>query len=791
MKFNIDTIANIFDHKSKDFSYWLARHLVKNRGTVFIALIFIILSFLPMAGNIKVDNALELWFLKDDPTLVAYNEFKEIYGNDEIILATINTGKDYLYSEEFFKKIQKISNDLVNDKENIARVTSFATIPYITSKNNEVLIENLMPLDTTKTFNIDDIKQKINSSPELKKLLLNKEETIVGIIIEPVATHEMDLKRPDIIKSVRDKLKDTKYRLAGMGVMYDELNQLSMTEGGIYSALSYTVIAFLVFFLYRQWGFFWSIVITMGLSGSAFMAIYGLANQNFNMVTIVLPTLMIILSISDVTYIINIYCHKISSVIRNKEEGLIEVFGESLAPCLFTSICNGLGFLSLMDSPMAVLKNFGFYAGISCFVEYFIATITTVYILGRITPTSKDHFKRPFEKWIRGWVNIIPTYHKQIITILIIASVCGIYGMTKLNIDTYSMGFLYKKNQVRTDSDMTEKHFGNYLPLEARIITKKENGILDIDFLQRLNNIEQEIQIKNPKFERPISILTPIKALYRATSSADQNNKKINTSLPTTTEEITRLLELYKGARSFDLKSLTDWNKQTNTPNFQEARITFHVPMISITKLRELEEYAREFIEAEFQGMDVELKFGGYVPLYSRLVSYVTESQISEFLWALVFIFFAMAVLLRKVEAIFLGIIPNLFPIIMTMGLMGYLGVSLDIATVTIASIVLGIVVDDTIHELYVFFYQRAPGSDPVKDIQHTLIETGPAVVATSIIYALGFMVLIFASIKSVNHYGILLAITIFFAMVCEITILPALICTFKKYFPGARKNKN
>ncbi|HNV68219.1 MAG TPA: MMPL family transporter, partial [Candidatus Ozemobacteraceae bacterium] len=179
---------------------------------------------------------------------------------------------------------------------------------------------------------------------------------------------------------------------------------------------------------------------------------------------------------------------------------------------------------------------------------------------------------------------------------------------------------------------------------------------------------------------------------------------------------------------------------------------------------------------------DVKIVFGGYVPLYSRLIEYLTVSQVSSFGWALVTIFGTMAFLLKRVQAMFLGIVPNLYPIIMTMGMMGFLGIRLDIATVTIASISLGIAVDDTIHELFLFYHPDRQHLDPVESISDTLIEAGPAVIVTSTIYALGFSALILASIKSVILFGGLLAMTIVFAMLCEITILPALVCTFKSW---------
>jgi predicted RND superfamily exporter protein len=176
------------------------------------------------------------------------------------------------------------------------------------------------------------------------------------------------------------------------------------------------------------------------------------------------------------------------------------------------------------------------------------------------------------------------------------------------------------------------------------------------------------------------------------------------------------------------------------------------------------------------------------VPLYARLISYITQSQLSSFGLALFFIFGAMALLFRRFAAIWLGVIPNVYPIVMTLGMMGWLGIRLDVATVTIASIALGVAVDDTIHELFLFFEPSRRHLDPVESISESLIEAGPAVVSTSLIYALGFSALALASIKSVIYFGGLLALTLVFGMLCEITVMPALVCQFRTILDRARQ---
>ncbi|MFZ2959513.1 MAG: MMPL family transporter [Candidatus Ozemobacteraceae bacterium] len=771
---------------------WASKFLVRHRVILFWVMVVCVVGGLVFAPRIRIDNSLELWFLEDDPTLTGYREFKKIYGNDEIILALVDCGEKGMFTKDALNSLYKASKAIKDDRANIKRVLSVGLAPHIGLDGQTLIVEDLMTKEASDEPGVEEVKKRFFGDPLKAKLLCDLSQKYAVFLIEPVSSPDMDVKRPQIIASVKEKLGGLKYQLAGMGVMYDELNQLSLRDGFLFTAISYLVIGVLIFLLYRSVPFSLIVVTVMILGGCFFVGIYGLFRQNFNMVTVVLPTLMMILSISDVAYVFNNYCFNRAKVIEDKEKGLEHVFTECLSPCLFTSITNGLGFVTIVTSPMAVLRGFGLFAGLCCMAEYLISMISAAYILGRLKPDAETELHRPFAGWVDGWVKLMPRYYRVVMVSMIICLVVGIYGITQLNVDTYSMGLLHANNSVRMDSDAVEKIYGNYLPLEIRLLTGKEDGIKDPEFLRKLDKTHTDLEAL-PGVQRAASVIDVFKKLNQVMTDGSSASYVI----PDTFDKASQLMMLYGGDPDNDLRSLTD-------ERYSEARLTVRVPMVSASRLQDFEERVGAVVRRNF-GIasasnainatgavatgSVKLVFGGYVPLYARLISYITYSQVSSFGWALITIFGTMALLLRRWEAMILGIIPNLFPIVMTMGMMGLLGINLDIATVTIASIALGIAVDDTIHELFLFYDPARKHLDPVESISECLIEAGPAVVSTSIIYALGFSALIFASIKSVILFGGLLAVTIIFGMLCEITILPALICQFKGLLGRSREH--
>jgi predicted RND superfamily exporter protein len=507
------------------------------------------------------------------------------------------------------------------------------------------------------------------------------------------------------------------------------------------------------------------------MSGMGFLGAYGLAGMNFNMVTVVLPTLMMILSVSDVAYVYNNFCYNSAKVREDREKGLAYVFNEVLSPCLFTSLTNTCGFLALTASSLAVLRVFGAFAGFACMAEYVISMMVAVFILGFVNPEEGLTVRRPMAGLVSWWMDRMPRYYRQILVVFAIMAVVAIYGITQLTVDTYSMGFLKEENHIRKQSDKVEAVYGNYLPLEIRLLTGKRDGIKNVDFMTRLNKTHRDLEAI-PGVEKAASILDVLKKLNQVWSDGTEATYVV----PASDMAITQLLMQYDSDPDGDIETMVDF------PEYTEARLTVRVPMVSAARLREFEIKAREVLDANYADSGITYKFGGYVPLYSRIISYVTWSQVSSFALAFVFVFAAITILFRRLKALVLVIIPNLFPVVFTMGIMGLTGIRLDIATVTIAAIALGIVVDDTIHELFLFYEPSRAKMKPVEAIVDALKESGPAVVSTSIIYSLGFLFMVFASIKSITYFGLLLSLTIFMALFCELTLLPAQICALRKF---------
>ncbi|MBF0224136.1 MAG: MMPL family transporter [Desulfobacterales bacterium] len=719
--------------------------------------------------NFAIDNSLEIWFLEDDITLINYNEFKKIYGNDEVILIWVKPETN-LYNPDFITKLYDITKK-IESHDLIKRVLSIANIPYIDSKEGELIVEDIVEKNPSQGFNVEEYKKRIHSNPLWEKLLLNKDMTATIVMVEPIATHNMDAERPKILSFVKDCFQGLNFKMAGVGVIYEELNRITMRDNGLFTPVAYLVIILLLFLVFRRLSVVLATTLTLILTTTILLEIFFMFKQSLNMISAVLPTLVIIISISD---IIHIFMHYEKTPFDKNESRLKRNLNYVIAPCLFTSLTTSIGLLSLATSPMAILRYYGIFAAIGVMIAFFVSVIICSFVLSYVEKRELNKYVEVLKK--KDYLDIFLSklnlfVQKRYVTILIIGfiiTIIGFIGVLKLKVDTYSIDFLLDSNKVKINSKFFEKDYGYYTPIEVRIKPKGKDGVKDPEFLKKVVMLQNELD-KEKMIEKSTSLIDVVKQLNKVlTDNAEESYK-----IPDTKEAVAQELLLYEMDKDNDLSYFV-------TLDYSELRLTVKSPSVSARKVKEITDSIILKANNIFQG-SADVILGGYMPLYERLIDYLMKSQIESFLLAFIFIFITMGILFRSFKIILMGIIPNMAPIIFTLGFMGWAKINLDIATVTIAAIAIGIAVDDTIH--FIFMYQKARSNNlSIRDsIEETLKISGKAMITTSVLLMIGYLVLTLASIKVVIYFGLLISITMFSALMCDLVLLPSILLVFEK----------
>ena len=719
---------------------------------IIVALAF---SFNSIQKAIVVDNSLEVWFLENDPSVKDYNEFKEKFGNDEIIMLMLKDKQSMLNKEQCLK-LKEISQALQKIPEAKA---------VFSAADQEIIEMGLLGPKKRKLIeqtSAENIKAYFDKNITLKNQYFSADEKSTRIIIVLKNIENFDAERGRIINKIKQTTDEIigadKTFWGGIGIIYEGLNQLSADDFGRFLGVGYLAMFLIIIYLYRSIWVVLHALLTVSLSTYFCLALYGYFGYQLNIMTSLLPTIFVLLGVMDTLHIYNERNNLIREGMSPKESAFKAMIKE-IRPCLFTSLTTMAGFLALMSSPMSILRSFGLFAAIGIGMCFVFTYLLGIFFLPIATAHSPSEIKITnalikLEKKItlrRYWV--LGIY-------IILFSIC-IFGITRIKTDTETMGYFPKEHEVIKDHYTIEESFGAYMPLELSIYAKSEK-INSSNAIKKCEQFADKILANN--------IAEDINGYYTFL-------RETNSILPSTLKDDTNI-SYQKSAYYFNWLNPTLYQYYINDSS-NTARITLFGKIPSASELTEKTNKALRLAEEVF-GNQFTIKAGGYQPMYSKIANYTVESQVYSIIIAFIAIFLLIWIFIKDFKLAVIAIITNAFPIACIFGTMGLLNYQLDLATASIAAICLSFCVDDTIH--YLFHYKRIRAIEGIHDLRiKTLKHVGAAIVMTSIVLFAGYILLLFGSLKTVYYFGLLTSIAIATALIAQLTLQSVLLNLLEK----------
>jgi len=657
-------------------------------------------GLLVAGGAPVVNNALSVWFVEGDPARVAYESFQDRFGNDEVVVLSVGTAGTPLTS--------RIRDAMASTAEDMRRVEGIASV-----------------------VGPDDA-----GAGPLAPLLVNEDASVALLVGRLEVMTDADARRHDILEALREaasRLEKTGVELhwAGIGLVYDELNQASFRETPLLTGASFVVVGLVLRLVAGSTGPVLVALCSVTVSIMILMGLFTLTGFELNMVTAILPTLVLVVGTATAVHIVS-RLRRVGD--GEATEGLREVF----KPCLFTSLTTAAGFASLLTARLAVIRELGGFAALGVLVSLGVTFAFAWALAG--TPWLRTGRPRKARSWrilerCCAWATRHPW---RVLSGAMIASALALWGATQVVVDTYSIEFFRRGHRIRVDSEAIESAYGSYLPLEFAVRSPTSGGVADT------------------------SLIRSIAAWQRKVEDAQMAQWSLS-------------LADFLAAGA---PALSPTSAGLVAEEGSVVRVTFGVPMASARGWEERIGWIQD-AAGDLMPEGVEIEGGGYLPLYVRMMQYIVGTQVWSFAAALVLVFALMGLFLRSRFTLLAAVVPNLLPILLVFGVMGALGIRLDIATVTVAAIALGIVVDDTVHLL--FHFRRAFGEtrDRAQAVRAAVMGVGPALVGTTVILASSFAVLGFASVLSIALFGVLCALTLVFALIADLLVLPALLMVF------------
>ena len=765
-------------------NFWtrVSRIILKNRYLILI-LIAIATAFLVSQMKHMRFSYTEANLLPEDHEVnIQYNKFLDIFGEEgNLILLAI---KD---STVFTPAKFNAWNSLAKSFDSLSEVEFTLSIADVKklkkdTKNRKFVLESIYTEELTSQKTIDAVKKELfEKLPFYDNLLYNKETGTIQtaiyinkeIVNTPVRKAFVFKKLIPIIDAF-EKETNLDVRVSGMPYIrtINAQNIIDEIQLFVLGALLITGIIFFFFFRSYRATFITLLVVTIGVTWA--FGFIGLFGYEITVLTALIPPLIIVIGVPNAVFLINKYQQEIK-LHGQQAKALQRVISKIGNATLMTNITTASGFATFVFVKSQLLREFGILASVNILSIFVLALLIIPILYSFMEPPKKKHLNHLERKWMENVVNWMEKMvREQRITIYIttvIVIILGIIGLYQIRVSGSLIEDMPKTKAFYKDIKFFEKEFGGIMPLEILIDTKKEKGVMKLSTLKRMDKINEVIE-SFPELSRPVSVVNLVKYSKQAFYKGNPKYYQLPTS-----QEQSYIFEYTKNSDG-NSDMLNNFVDSTG----QYARITTLMKDVGTDKMNDIQERLQQVVKKEFPEERYNVSFTGKALVFLKGTNYLISNLVFSLSLAIFLIALFMAWMFRSFKMILISIIPNMLPLLITAGLMGFFGIPIKPSTILVFSIAFGISVDDTIHFLAKYRQELIESKWKIqKSIYAALRETGVSMFYTSIVLFFGFSVFMISEFGGTVALGGLVSATLLFAMLANLILLPSLLISLER----------
>ena len=774
----------------------LGAWVIKNRVVLLIILVISTSIMGYFASQVKLSYEFSKAIPTDNAKYVAYQAFKQKFGDDGNLLV-IGIKTDKLFELNTFKAYQTLQTNL----KKISNVEDVLSIPTAINLQKDELTEQL---STYKIFadsiasqaDLDVAKANFLSLPFYTSLLYNsatnaylmgvrinkdtlnssRRTLIIAEINTAVEAFETSTKiethlsgLPLIRTQIADKVKnEMKYFLIG-SLLLSALILLLFFRSISTTLLSLTVVVF---------GVLWSVGLTH------------LFGYKISLLTALIPSLVVVIGVPNCIYFLNKYhTNYIQSTVEDvnakKINALIDMVSKMGVVTLFCNITAAIGFAVFALTKSTILKEFGLVAGISIMIIFFISFILLPAVLSYLPAPKAAQTKYLTNKWITTFLLKLESWvlnHKKTVYIATAAILAfAVVGIFKLKSVTYIVDDLPKTDKIYTDLKFFENNFNGVMPLEIVIDSKKPNGLRKPGVFEKIDSLAQYIGTQKG-LSKPLSLSEGFKFLYQGFSGGDS----LAYSFPNEAIVSKSLAEIRKQLKAEDTvvknSAVTKMFLPFIDSTMQYTRISVSMADVGTKELPVILNGIETRTNELFDTTEHTIQLTGTSITFLEGSQFIINGLKESVFWAFLLIALCMLYLFKSVRILVCSLLPNIIPLIITAGVMGWVGVPLKPSTVLVFSVALGIAIDITIRFLVNYKQELTHyNNNVIETVKATIKNTGLSIVYTSLVLTAGFILFCLSGFGGTKALGWLTSLTLLVATITNLVLLPVLLITFKK----------
>ena len=773
------------------------------RNRVLAACLVLLVAAFYFAGSARFDASFEAYFDTDDPTYVAYNRFRADFGSDEIayILYSVPDSEHGPFDLEVMRKIEQLTEAL-EGVPFVSKVTSLANAEYMYGVPGGLEIEEILKNFPESQQEMLVTREKVLAKPLYVGGLVSADGQYAAIILEmqlstvdPVEDLRLDPEGGDDLENLypqvtyhaieailaRPEYDGIVFHHVGDVALNAIYNQIIGPDMGRLFAVTIVVIALLLLFFFRRPLGLLGPIAVMTFSFVVSLAVVGLLGWKFDLMIIMLPTLLIAVGVADSVHIISEF-RAFHAELGDRREAARRTLYLVGTPCLLTSLTTAAGFGSMYISPIESVAHFAVYSAVGVLAAFVLSVTLLVYFLslGRQTrrraPTEDEILRakggRLFQSFLLGIANFVIRYRGAILITSGVIFVASAVGINRITVDSNFMNEFKKDEPIRLETELVDKVMGGTASIVYLFDSGIQDGVKEPTFLADIERLQLVANASSDMVKKTYSIGDLLKDVNKSFHDEDPAFYV----LPESRNLVAQYMLLYEMSGGEELGSYL-------SSDYSTASLEIRVRMSPASELRTLVDALNATLNSRpAEGSSVTAT--GIGALWLKLQEYITTSQIRGFLLAFSVIGVLLCFIFQSVRTGLIAMVPNLTPVVLTLGVMGWMDIPLDYIRLMIASVAIGISVDDTIHYLTRLRHEFRETGSYEEAVRRSISDVGRALVITSIVLVAGFMCFMASRLETMLIFGSLLSGTIVAALVADLLLMPALILRLQPWGP-------
>ncbi len=742
--------------------------VIRNQKTYNLIIIVFVLVFslfcVYKLQNIKFDYDFEAFFPNEDHELEVYNNYRKTFEYDnEFALVAVENNKG-IFKKDFLLKVDSLTRQLSRLRY-VQRVTSPTNLKTLSLGGIVPVQTSVLHFQNEELYKEDSIAIYQSAHLVGSFFPLNAKSISIYIKTDDLLTK---LKSDSLATGIERTLKDFNFdeihfvgRIFAQNVYLKNLQK----EFVVFICLSFVVIVLFLWFSFRSfYGIVVPVIIVL-ISILWTLGIMKLCGKSIDIMTVMLPTMIFIAGMSDVVHFFSKYFEELA---KGTDRGKIYplILKEVGFPTFLTLLTTVVGFLSLLFSSIKPIKEFGIYTSIGVTIAFILTYTLLPSLLYFFTPkklVTVHGTNNRTHNLMRTGLFWIFRHQKTILVISGVILVLSVIGITKIKVNNILLEDLSDKVKIKQDFMFFDKNYSGVRPFEILITVKDKNkSVWDYDVITELNKVDDFI-----RKEYDAGFLLSPSSLVR--SIYQNSNSDYNLKFPGSEDYEPISKQLKNNKKNRDVKRLI-------TTDGLKTRISAKIRDMGSLQATQHNLNLIAFIEKNVNTNLLQFEITGAAHLIDRNNEYMVNNMTQGFLFSLLVIGILTFFLHRSWRMVLVFIIPNVIPLVIIGGIMGYAGIELKAATSLVFSIAFGIATDDTIHFISRLKIELGYGKSLMYAFKRTYFETGKPIILTTFILLGGFVTLMTSDFQSTFYFGFLICITVIIAVLADIFLLPVLL---------------